>query len=225
MKDIIDNYKEVLTGNPLFDGIPEAKIPVLLQRLGAFSKKYSKDEFVKMSGDPTDFIGMVLSGEVHICKDDFYGNRSITASVTAGSLFAEAFACAGTKQLPVDILAASDCRILYLNSKTLSYTCGGNCEFHHLLIENLLGIVARKNMYLNQKLSYTSRGTTKEKLLAYLSDQAKQNQSNEFTIPFNRQELADFLGVERSAMSAEISKLVKLGVLETQRSFFKLKYI
>lgn len=77
-------------------------------------------------------------------------------------------------------------------------------------------------MYLNQKLSYTSRGTTREKLLAYLSDQAKQNQSNEFTIPFNRQELADFLGVERSAMSAEISKLVKLGILETQRSTFKL---
>ena len=175
-----------------------------------------------MAGDPADFIGIVLSGEIYICQTDFYGNRSIVASFTAGNLFAEAFACAGIAQLPADILAAADCRILFLSSRTLFQSCDRCSSFHHQLIANLLGIVSRKNLYLNQKLSYISRGTTKEKLLAYLSDQAKQNHSNEFTIPFNRQELADFLGVERSAMSAELGKLSKLGVLETQRRYFRL---
>lgn len=225
MQSIFPTYQNILMKNPLFHGICESDIPIMLQRLGAFVKRYLKDEYVKLNGDPADFIGVVLSGEIYICQDDFYGNRSITASVTANSLFAEAFACADVGRLPVDILAASDCEILYLNTQALFHSCSGSCEFHHQLIANLLGIVARKNLYLNQKLSYTSRGTTKDKLLAYFTDQARQNQSNEFTIPFNRQELADFLGVERSAMSAELGKLVKLGVLETKRNYFKLHQV
>ena len=111
---------------------------------------------------------------------------------------------------------------MFLNGKTLLNTCDNSCTFHHTLILNLLGIVAQKNMYLNQKIKYTSRKTTREKLMAYLTDQAKLKRSNDFTIPFNRQELADYLGVERSAMSAELGKLTKLGILRTQRSHFTL---
>ena len=225
MQNIFESHKQIFLKSPLFKGISEGNIPLMLTRLQAFSKKYQKDSFLKNSGDPADFIGIVLSGEIHICKNDFYGNRSITASIGDGQLFAEAFPCAGIAVLPVDIIAATDCEILYISSSSIFHVCDGRCEFHHILIENLLGIVARKNMYLNQKLNYTSRGTTAEKLLTYLSDQAGQNGSNEFVIPFNRQQLADFLGVERSAMSAEISKLVKLGVLETKRSYFKLHQI
>lgn len=222
MQQIFQENKPILVNNSLFQSIPESDIPILLRHLEAYTRQYKKDAYIKMSGDPADFIGIVLSGEIYICQTDFYGNRSIVASFTSGNLFAEAFACAGIAQLPADILAATDCTILYLSSRTLFHSCEECCRFHHQLIANLLGIVSRKNLYLNQKLSYTSRGTTKEKLLAYLSDQAKQNHSNEFTIPFNRQELADFLGVERSAMSAELSKLSKLGVLETQRRYFRL---
>ena len=222
MQHIFQENKPVLINNSLFRSIPESDIPILLKHLEAYTGQYKKDTFIKMTGDPADFIGIVLSGEIYICQTDFYGNRSIVASFTAGNLFAEAFACAGIAQLPADILAAADCRILFLSSRTLFQSCDRCSSFHHQLIANLLGIVSRKNLYLNQKLSYISRGTTKEKLLAYLSDQAKQNHSNEFTIPFNRQELADFLGVERSAMSAELGKLSKLGVLETQRRYFRL---
>ena len=222
MQHIFQENKPILINNSLFRSIPESDIPILLKHLEAYTGQYKKDTFIKMTGDPADFIGIVLSGEIYICQTDFYGNRSIVASFTAGNLFAEAFACAGIAQLPADILAAADCRILFLSSRTLFQSCDRCSSFHHQLIANLLGIVSRKNLYLNQKLSYISRGTTKEKLLAYLSDQAKQNHSNEFTIPFNRQELADFLGVERSAMSAELGKLSKLGVLETQRRYFRL---
>lgn len=222
MQKIFETYGALLQANPLFHNIAPSDIPMVLTRLQAVVKSYHKEEYVKSTGDKLDFIALILTGKVHVLQDDYYGNRSITASISAGSLFAEAFACAGVPTLPVDIVATGDCTIMYLNSNTLFHACDGGCQFHHIIIQNLLGIVARKNITLNQKLKYTSRKTTGEKLLAYLNDQAKANHSNEFTIPFNRQELADYLGVERSAMSAELGKLAKLGILETQRSSFKL---
>ena len=185
-------------------------------------KSYQKEAYIRHAGDPADFIGIIESGSIHILQDDYYGNRNITASISEGSLFGEAFVCAGIPHLPVDIVAAEDCNIMFLNGKKLLNTCDNGCEFHHTLIRNLLGIVAQNNMYLNQKIKYTSRKTTREKLMAYLTDQAKMKGSNDFTISFNRQELADYLGVERSAMSAELGKLTKLGILQTQRSHFTL---
>ena len=207
---------------PLFQNILPEDVPVMLRRLGAYTKSYQKDEYIRHSGDPADFIGIVLSGEIHILQDDYYGNRNITASIGTDSLFGEAFACAGIPSLPVDIVAAEPCQIMFLNGKKLLNSCDNGCKFHHTLVRNLLGIVAQNNMYLNQKIKYTSRKTTREKLMAYLTDQAKRCGSNDFTIPFNRQELADYLGVERSAMSSELGKLTKLGVLATQRSHFTL---
>lgn len=208
--------------NALFCNISPEDVKVLLKRLNAYTKTYRKEEYIKHSGDPADFIGIIRSGSIHILQDDYYGNRNITASISEGSLFGEAFACAGIPSLPVDIAAAEDCTITFLNAKTLLNSCDNGCEFHHTLVRNLLGIVAQNNMYLNRKIKYTSRKTTREKLMSYLTDQAKLAGSNDFTIPFNRQELADYLGVERSAMSTELGKLVKLGVLQTQRSHFIL---
>ena len=203
----------------LFQNILPEDIPVMLKRLNAYTKSYQKEEYIKHAGDPADFIGIIETGSIHVLQDDYYGNRNITASISRGSL---AFACAGIPYLPVDIVAAEDCTVMFLNGKTLLNTCDNGCKFHHTLVRNLLGIVAQNNMYLNQKIKYTSRKTTREKLMTYLNDQAKMKGSNDFTIPFNRQELADYLGVERSAMSAELGKLTKLGILRTQRSHFTL---
>ena len=193
--------------NPLFQNILPEDIPVMLKRLHAYTKSYPKEEYIRHAGDPADFIGIVESGSIHVLQDDYYGNRNITASISEGSLFGEAFVCAGIPHLPVDIVAAEDCNIMFLNGKKLLNTCDN---------------VAQNNMYLNQKIKYTSRKTTREKLMAYLTDQAKMKGSNDFTISFNRQELADYLGVERSAMSAELGKLTKLGIMQTQRSHFTL---
>lgn len=222
MSEIFASYGTVLQKNPLFHGIPQAELPCVLEKLNAHVRQYKKEETIRHFGDPVNFIGIVLEGNIHILQDDYYGNRSITASVSAGALFAEAFACAGITELPVTIVAATDCRILTVSSHTLLQAPNESWAYHTVLIRNLLGIVARKNMYLNRKLKYTSHKTTAEKLLAYLNDQAKEKGTNAFCIPFNRQQLADYLGVERSAMSAEISKLASLGLLETRRSYFKL---
>lgn len=218
----MDKYSELLMTIPLFAGIAGENIPTLLKNLEAYTRTYHKNEYIRLSGDPADFIGIVLSGNIQILQHDYYGNRSITASFGTGSLFGEAFACAGIPILPVDILSGEDTTIMFMNRSRILSPCGGSCTFHHTLIGNLLTIVASKNMMLNQKLQYISHRTTAEKLLAYLNDQAKLHASAEFTIPFDRQELADYLGVERSAMCAEISKLVKAGILETRRSYFRL---
>ena len=159
--------------NPLFQNILPEDIPVMLKRLHAYTKSYPKEEYIRHAGDPADFIGIVESGSIHVLQDDYYGNRNITASISEGSLFGEAFVCAGIPHLPVDIVAAEDCNIMFLNGKKLLNTCDNGCEFHHTLIRNLLGIVAQNNMYLNQKIKYISRKTTREKLMAYLTDQAK----------------------------------------------------
>ena len=136
--------------NPLFQNILPEDIPVMLKRLHAYTKSYPKEEYIRHAGDPADFIGIVESGSIHVLQDDYYGNRNITASIFAGSLFGEAFVCAGIPHLPVDIVAAEDCNIMFLNGKKLLNTCDNGCEFHHTLIRNLLGIVAQNNMYLNQ---------------------------------------------------------------------------
>lgn len=210
--------------NPLFQNILPEDIPVMLKRLHAYTKSYPKEEYIRHAGDPADFIGIVESGSIHVLQDDYYGNRNITASISEGSLFGEAFVCAGIPHLPVDIVAAEDCNIMFLNGKKLLNTCDNGCEFHHTLIRNLLGIVAQNNMYLNQKIKYTSRKTTREKLMAYLTDQAKMKGSNDFTISFNRQELADYLGVERSAMSAELGQAYKAwDPADTAQSFHIIK--
>lgn len=215
-------YYALLKSSPLFSGINETDLPDILSELEAYTKNFEKDEYIKRSGDSADFIGIVLEGSIQIVQDDFYGNRSITASFGKGAIFAEAFACANIPSLSVDILSSSKTVVLFISKINIFQTCSRDCKYHHTIIGNLLSIVAKKNMILNQKLQYMSQRTTSEKIMTYLSDQARIHGSNEFTIPFNRQELADYLGVERSAMSAEISKLVKNKVIETNRSCFKL---
>lgn len=218
----MEKYLDLLETLALFDGINRNDIPVILNRLKSTASSYEKGEYIRLEGDAADFIGIVLEGEIHVLQDDYYGNRNINFSFHAGDMFAEAFACAEAAELPVDILATSRAYILFLDRSMLFGECSKTCAFHSILIRNLLKIVAGKNMLLNQKLSYSSHKTTGEKIMAYLSDQAKLHHSSEFIIPFNRQELADYLGVERSAMSAEISRLQKQGRLITRRSYFKL---
>lgn len=215
-------YLSLLAGLPLFENIDSRDIPSMLSCLQAQKRCYSKDFFIRNEGDPADFIGIVLEGTIQVLQYDFGGNRRIISSFSAGDLFAEAISCAEVPALPFSIQATSECVILFLNEQRILHPCDGGCPFHNRLIRNLLIIVARKNMQLNQKLRCISHKTTAEKLLHFLNEQAKQHRSCEFSIPYDRQALADYLGVERSAMAAEISKLQKQGVLETKRNWFRL---
>lgn len=213
---------EILSACPLFSGVKSEDMEALLHCMNPQFKNFAKGSYLKTAGDPCDFIGVVLEGNLHIIRDDYYGNRSITASLGKGEMFAEAFACAGIDKLPIDIYAPSDVSVMLLDKYRLLHQCQDACPFHNLIIQNLLQIVAMKNIMLTQKLRYVSHKTIRDKLLAYLNDQAKLYQSSSFTIPFDRQSLADYLGVDRSAMSNELSKMQKEGLLITNRSAFQL---
>ena len=165
---------------------------------------------------------MVLCGSVQILQEDYFGNRSILTTVEAGGIFGEMFACADIESLPVSAVSAADCTVMLMDIKRILRVCTGGCAFHNRLIENLLRSVAQKTLALSGKISYMARKTTREKLIAYLTDTAKRTGSEEFTIPYDRQGLADYLGVERSAMSAELSKLKKEGLIDTKGSYFRI---
>lgn len=216
----MEQYLSLLAGMPLFERVAPGEIPDVLSCMQANQKRYSKGALIRSEGDPADFIGVVLEGAIQVVHFDFRGNRTITASLSAGEMFGESISLAGIPELPFTIQAASDCAVLFLSVARILQP--GGCGFHIRLTQNLLTIVSRKNVLLNRKLSCISRKTTAEKLLSYLDDQARLHHSNEFTIPFDRQSLADYLGVERSAMAAEISKLRRRGILETKRSRFRL---
>lgn len=218
MKD----YTTLLSRTSLFENIDTNDIPAMLTCLQAQKEFFIKNSFVRLEGDLADFIGIVLSGNIQVLHYDINGTRNITASFSDGDIFAESVSCAEISKLPFSIQAVTDCDILFLNKNQILHYCGGKCKFHNKLVENLLKIISQKNILLTQKLRHMSHRSTAEKLLSYLNEQAKYYGSNEFTIPFDRQALADYIGVDRSAMSAEISKLQKQGILETKRNWFRL---
>ena len=218
----MEKYYEILLANPIFAGISREELVSMLQCLNARVTPVSKGSPVFLEGDPAGFIGIVLEGSVRIVRDDYYGQRTLLALAEPGDIFAEAYACAGVDTMPVSGYAAADSRVLLLQSRKMLTVCTNACGFHNRLVQNLLQVVSQKNLLLSSKIQFMSQKTTREKLMAYLLDQAKGRGSAEFTIPLDRQALADFLGVERSAMSAEIGKLRRDGILETTGSRFRL---
>lgn len=216
------NFYPLLKKMPLFNGINENELSGLLQCLTAKTKKFDKMATVFMVGDVSSYVGVVLSGAVQVVKEDFLGNRTILAKLEAGELFGEAFACGKNHILPVNVYTVEKSEILMINYRKMITTCTSSCVFHNKLIENMLGILADKNQMLNQKIEILSRRSTREKLIAYLTAQAQKAGSSSFMIPFNRQELADYLCVDRSAMTNEIRKLREEGTLQVERNHFEL---
>ena len=209
---------------PLFEGIAESELQSLLSCLSAKVRTYKKDEFIFSVGEPASLVGIIRSGDVHIVKEDFLGNRTIIAALSTGELFGEAFACARVKNLPVSAVATTECEIILIDFQKIISTCSSSCGFHSRMIENMLGIVASKNVMLNQKVEVISKRSTREKIIAFLSMYAQRTGRRQFEIPFNRQELADYICVERSAMSTELSKMQKDGLIRTTKHQFELLY-
>ena len=218
----MEKYYDLLTSSTLFEHISREELGSMLQCLGAKVVDIPKGDPVFLEGDPAGFIGIVLEGGVQIVQEDYFGSRSIIHHSLPGDIFGEAFSFTGIATMPVSGYAVKNSRCMLLSCRRMMTVCSNACGFHNQLVKNLLQLVSRKNLMLNEKIRYMSKKTTREKLLAYLADQAKNEASAEFTIPYDRQALADYLGVERSAMSAEISKLRKDGILESDGSRFKL---
>jgi CRP-like cAMP-binding protein len=218
----MEHYFEIISQCPLFKNIEKNELPVMLDCLDGRINEISKGETIFLEGDSARFVGVVLDGAVQISRDDYYGNRSVLTILHPGELFAEVFACAGLDTLPVSAISVKSGAVLLLDCKRVLSVCSNTCRFHSQLIENLLQIIARKNMALNQKIQFMSQKKTQEKLMAYLLEEAKRHGRPDFTIPYDRQSLADYLGVERSAMSAEISKMKKAGLIDSRGSWFHI---
>ena len=215
-------FYPILQKCPLFDGIRTEDLPGMLGCMGSRLMKAQKGQILFHEGDPTQLVGIVLTGSLQLIREDFYGNRSILTHIAPTQLFGESYAFSGAATLPVSVIADTDSNILLLDSRRLTCCCTNACDFHNRVIFNLLHVVAQKNLLLHQKIQITSKRTTREKLMAYLLHQAKLTGSSQFTIPYDRQELADYLEVDRSGLSAEISKLRKEGILTCEKNRFQL---
>ena len=211
-----------LQPNDLFRGIAAEDIRTLLRCLHPVRRAYDKGALIWREGERTHAAGLVLHGRVQILRDDFWGNRSILGEAGAGDLFGEVYACTPDARLTVSVLAAAACEVLFVEIEQLLTACSRSCPFHTRLIQNLMQVMAGKNLMLSRKIDHISRRTTREKLLAYLSDQAEAHGASTFEIPFNRQQLADYLSVDRSALSQELGKMKRDGLLDFTRSRFTL---
>lgn len=218
----MEKYHAILQKCALFNGIRIEDLSAMMGCIGGRTIKAAKGEAVFQEGDPASHVGMVLSGAVRLIRDDYYGNRSIVAHIGPGELFGETYACASVAALPVSVVADEDSTLLLMDCRRITVTCSSACAFHNRIIFNLLRLVAEKNLVFDQKIQVTSKRTTREKLMTYLMNYAKLCGSSSFAIPYDRQELADYLEVDRSGLSSEISKLRKEGILESEKNYFTL---
>ncbi len=219
----MQKYFDVLRTCPLFFGISDEHISRILTCFGAKAEFFDKNCTVISEGSAAKHIGIVLSGSLKAIHIDYFGNRNIVSVSRQADLFCEAFACSEAGSVPVSYIASEPSTVMLLDSSHILHTCHSNCFFHQDMIYNLMRSLAANNLELHTKLEITSKRTTREKLLTYLHFEAKKHSSNIFDITFDRQELADYLEVERSGLSAEISKLRREGVIACKRSHFELK--
>ena len=182
----------------------------------------SANSYIFKAGDTTDVMGLVLNGSTLIIQEDLWGHRNILSKCNVGDFFGELYAANNTV-LNISVVASVDSTILLLNINHLLSTCPSSCIHHQRLIHNLVGVLSNKILILNNKITHASKRTTRDKLLSYLSSESIRQGSLSFDIPFDRQQLADYLCVERAAMSSELSKLKKEGLLSTNRNHFELK--
>lgn len=215
-------YLPVLRKTAFFRQMSDEEILSALNCVGAKPAKASKDEYILRSGDKTDSMGLILSGSVLIVQEDLWGHRNIMTKVDAGDFFAEPFAVLPDAVLNISAVASQDCEYLLLNLKKMLTICPSACQHHNKLIQNLVEVLSGKILLFNDKITHMSKRSTGEKLMSYLSSEAMRQGSLEFDIPFNRQQLSDYLCVDRAAMSVELSKLRKAGFLETRRNHFIL---
>jgi CRP/FNR family transcriptional regulator, cyclic AMP receptor protein len=216
-------FFSVIRSSRLFSGISEDEISAMLDCLGARKECFSKDSFLLRTGDTVEEIGLVLSGSVFIIQEDIWGNRNIISKAGTGETFATAYACAPGSVLNVSVIAETPVVAAFLNVKRILKVCPSTCAHHSLIIRNLLGELAEKNLRFSEKLEHIGQRTTRAKLLSYFSAEAQRNGKYEFDISFSKQELADYLGVERSGLSLELGKMRNEGLLDFNKNHFVLK--
>jgi CRP-like cAMP-binding protein len=215
-------YINLLYDTPLFQNINQTDMESMLKCLDPYVRFYKKGNYITHSGESVNSVGAVLSGTVHMLKEDIWGNTAILAIMPEKSIFGETFVCSGSYNSTVSFRAATDCEVLFLSFDKILHSCSKACEFHHQLIDNMVILIAQKNIQLMEKLEIISRKTLREKILIYLSRQAQRNNKLYFTVPMGRLELADYLGADRSALSRELSRMKDDGLIDYDKNTFRL---
>ena len=203
-------YIPVLKRTKLFSGVGEEDIASLLSCLGARKKEYKKGEYILREGEHIRDIFILVEGKIHIQKDDYWGNRSILSVISVGEMFGEAYSSPESGALLNDVVAVEDSSVIFFDVKRILTTCSSACRFHNMIVQNMFFAISDKNRKLVQKLGHMSGRTTRTKLISYLSEEA------------NRQQLADYLCVDRSAMSNELCKMRDEGMIKFEKSRFEL---
>ena len=217
------NRNEFLAGTPLFKGSAPDEVGAMLGCLDVHERRFDTGEYLHHMGDIIKTVGLVVEGSVRIESVDVWGNVSVVGVTGAGGMFGEAYAAVPDEPLMEDVVAAEDCTVLFLNVAKVLTGCPHACPHHARTSTNMTAIIARRSLALSRRIFHVAPKSIRGKVLAYLSDESEHAGSRSFTIPFDRQQLADYLGVDRSALSAELSRMQKAGLIETRRSRFVLK--
>lgn len=215
-------YLPTLKKSNLFQGVTEDEISAMLSCLSARLKHYKKDEFIIHSGDYIHSIGMIVSGTALIIQEDFWGRRTIISEAMPGTLFAETYACLPNLPIEMSVICDTECDVIFMDFNRIMNVCSSACSFHTRLVQNFISAIAKKNLVLTKKMQHMSKKTIRDKLLSYLSAESLKNSSSTFSIPFNRQQLADYLAIDRSALSNELSKLQAEGIITYNKNQFTL---
>ena len=213
----------ILRSSSLFSGVSEEELAAMLSCLDTRIEAFPKEAFVLRTGDTVESIGIVLSGSVLVIQEDIWGNRNILSKAGPAQTFAAAFACAPGSILNVSVIADTPTTVLFLNVKRILHVCPSACSHHSRIIRNLLTDLAEKNLRFSEKLTHMGQRTTRAKLMSYFSAEAQRLGTYEFDIPFSRQQLADYLAVERSGLSLELGKMRDEGLLDFYKNHFVLK--
>ena len=208
--------------SPFFEGIEDTEEEKVLKGLDAHEMTYDKENYILHCGEQVKEMGMLVSGGLLIVQEDFWGNRNLVAKIGPGDVFAETFACMQRRNINVNVIAEEAANVLWLNVQNILDADGETEGWKLVLLRNLLENMAEKNLRFNEKLTHMGKRNTREKLLSYLSAEAQKHGASEFDIPFSRQQLADYLSVERSAMSTELGKLRDEGMLSFRKNHFCL---
>lgn len=219
MKEFLPIIKE----SRLFRGLSERDLTSVLACLNAKKTSFPKGAFILRTGETTESIGLVLSGSILIIQEDVWGNRNIVSKAGAGQTFAAAYACAFGSALDVSVSAETPVGAMFLNVGRILNVCSSVCAHHNRIVRNLLGELAEKNLRFAEKLTHIGQRTTRAKLMSYLSAEAQRLGKYEFDVPYSRQQLADYLSVERSGLSVELGKMRDEGLIDFRKNRFILK--
>lgn len=206
----------------LFKGIENTDMGAMLSCTGYHIGSYTKGQVIALENEHIRHVGIVLSGAVDMVKEDVWGNKTLLARIGRGELFGESFACAEDNQSLVTFSAPEQTRVLFIPFHRIMHTCSMACEFHHRLVENMVGIIAEKNRELMKKVEVVSRRSLREKILAYLSHQSQRAENRYFAIPLSRQELAEYLCADRTALSRELASMKNDGIIDYDKNMFRI---